>query len=112
MANQVIVTEGDVVAEDLYALGGRTIVEGTVQGDLIVLSGEVIVTGTVEGDVVGLVWGPARFTGEVGESVLLARAAPGCGRAGRRRRECPGRGGPGVGRGGPGPGGHRGGDRL
>ena len=72
MANQVIVTEDDVVAEDLYAVGGRTIVEGTVQGDLVVLSGEVIVTGTVQGDVIGLVWGPARFAGEVGESVLLA----------------------------------------
>ncbi|HUU61864.1 MAG TPA: hypothetical protein VMX37_05715 [Acidimicrobiia bacterium] len=71
-ANQVIVTEDDVVTEDLYALGGRTIIEGTVQGDLVVLSGEVIVTGTVEGDVIGLVWGPARFAGEVGESVLLA----------------------------------------
>jgi len=71
-ANQVIVMENDVVAEDLYAVGGRTIVEGTVQGDLVVLTGEVIVTGTVEGDVVGLVWGPARFAGEVGESVLLA----------------------------------------
>jgi len=70
-ANQVIVTENDVVSEDLYAVGGRTIVEGTVQGDLLVLSGEVIVTGTVEGDVVGLVWGPARLRGEVGESVLL-----------------------------------------
>ncbi len=72
MANQVIVTEDDVVAEDLYAIGGRTIIEGIVQGDLVVLSGEVIVTGTVEGDVIGLVWGPARFSGEVGESVLLA----------------------------------------
>ena len=72
MANQVIVTEDDVVAEDLYALGGRTIIEGIVQGDLVVLSGEVIVTGTVEGDIVGLVWGPARLSGEVGESVLLA----------------------------------------
>jgi cytoskeletal protein CcmA (bactofilin family) len=70
-ANQVIVTKNDVVTEDLYAVGGRTIVEGVVQGDLVVLSGEVIVTGTVEGDVVGLVWGPARITGEVGESVLL-----------------------------------------
>jgi hypothetical protein len=30
------------------------------------------VTGTVQGDVIGLVWGPARFAGEVGESVLLA----------------------------------------
>lgn len=70
-ANQVIVTASDVVTEDLYAVGGRTIVEGTVQGDLIVLSGELIVSGTVEGDVVGLIWGPARFPGEVGESVLL-----------------------------------------
>ena len=29
-ANQVIVTENDVVTEDLYAVGGRTIVEGVV----------------------------------------------------------------------------------
>jgi hypothetical protein len=71
-ANQVIVTEDDVVHEDLYAVGGRTIVEGVVQGDLIVLTGEVIVTGTVEGDIVGLVGGPVRLGGEVGESVLVA----------------------------------------
>ena len=71
-ANQVIVTEDDVVREDLYAVGGRTIVEGVVQGDLIVLTGEVIVTGKVEGDIVGLVGGPVRLGGEVGESVLVA----------------------------------------
>jgi len=71
-ANQVIVTEDDVVREDLYAVGGRTIVEGVVQGDLIVLTGEVIVTGTVEGDIIGLVGGPVRLGGEVGESVLVA----------------------------------------
>ena len=71
-ANQVIVTADDVVAEDLYAVGGRTIVEGVVQGDLVVLTGEVIITGTVEGDVVGLVGGPVRISGEVGESVLVA----------------------------------------
>jgi hypothetical protein len=71
-ANQVIVTADDVVREDLYAVGGRTIVEGVVEGDLIVLTGEVIVTGTVEGDIVGLVGGPVRLGGEVGESVLVA----------------------------------------
>jgi hypothetical protein len=71
-ANQVIVTVDDVVTEDLYAVGGRTIVEGTVEGDLVVLGGELIITGTVEGDVIGLVGGPARISGEVGESVLLA----------------------------------------
>jgi len=71
-ADQVIVTADDVVAEDLYAIGGRTIVEGVVRGDLVVLTGEVIITGTVEGDVVGLVGGPVRISGEVGDSVLLA----------------------------------------
>ncbi len=71
-ADQVIVTEDDVVAEDLYSVGGRTIVEGVVQGDLVVLTGEVIVTGTVEGDIIGLVGGPVRISGEVGDSVLVA----------------------------------------
>ncbi|MBM3696106.1 MAG: hypothetical protein FJW79_09270 [Actinobacteria bacterium] len=71
-SNLVIVRQGDVVAEDLYAVGGRTIVEGVVRGDLVVLTGEVIVSGTVEGDIVGLVGGPVRLSGEVGESVLVA----------------------------------------
>lgn len=71
-ANQVIVTEDDTVTEDLYAVGGRTIVEGVVRGDLVVLTGEVIVTGTVEGDIIGLVGGPVRLGGEVGDSVLVA----------------------------------------
>ncbi len=67
-----IVVESDIVREDLYALGGRTIIEGTIEGDLIVVGGELTITGTVEGDVVGLVGGPARITGTVGGSVLLA----------------------------------------
>ena len=99
-ANQVIVTEDDVVREDLYAVGGRTIVEGVVQGDLIVLTGEVIVTGTVEGDIVGLVGGPVRLGGEVGESVLVAAVSPGDGGPRRGRRERLRGRGPGGGRGG------------
>jgi hypothetical protein len=71
-ADQVIVTTDDTVTEDLYAVGGRTIVEGVVQGDLIVLTGQVNVTGTVEGDIIGLVGGAVRISGEVGESVLVA----------------------------------------
>ena len=71
-ADQVIVTADDTVTEDLYAVGGRTIVEGVVQGDLIVLTGQVSITGTVEGDIIGLVGGPVRISGEVGESVLVA----------------------------------------
>lgn len=71
-SNTVIVTADETVSEDLYAVGGRTIVEGVVEGDLVVLTGEVIVTGEVRGDVIGLVWGPARLGGVVEESVLLA----------------------------------------
>ena len=59
MANQEIVTEDDVVAEDLYAIGGRTIIEGIVQGDLVVLSREDIVTGTGGGGGLGPGGGPA-----------------------------------------------------
>jgi cytoskeletal protein CcmA (bactofilin family) len=71
-SDQVIVTTGDVIPEDLYAAGGQTIVEGVVQGNLVVIGGELIITGTVEGDVVGLVGGPARISGEVQGSVVLA----------------------------------------
>lgn len=69
-----IVTADDVVEEDLYAVGGRTIVEGTVRGDLIVAGGELLISGTVEGNVLGLVAGTARVTetGRVGGSVRLA----------------------------------------
>jgi cytoskeletal protein CcmA (bactofilin family) len=70
-SGRIIVTENDVVSEDLYAVGNRTIVEGVVQGDLIVLTTDLVVTGRVEGDVVGLVTGTARVGGTVEGSVLL-----------------------------------------
>jgi cytoskeletal protein CcmA (bactofilin family) len=70
-SGRIIVTADDVVREDLYAVGNRTIVEGVVQGDLVVLTSELIVTGRVEGDVVGLVGGTARIGGTVDGSVLL-----------------------------------------
>ncbi len=71
-SNQVVVGADDVVSEDLYALGGRVTVAGTVEGDLLVLAGELTITGTVEGDVVGLVWGSTRISGDVEGSVRLA----------------------------------------
>ena len=67
-----IVVASGIVREDLYAFGGRTIIEGTIEGDLFVVGGELTITGTVEGDVVGLVGGPARISGTVGGSVLVA----------------------------------------
>jgi cytoskeletal protein CcmA (bactofilin family) len=71
-SSQVIVPEGDVVAEDLYSFGGTTIIEGVVQGDVIAVTGELTITGTVQGDVMGLVGGPVRISGTVGGSVRVA----------------------------------------
>jgi hypothetical protein len=71
-SNRIIVPAADVIAEDLYAIGSRTIIEGTVDGDLFVVSGELSITGTVTGDVMGLVGGKARIEGNVEGSVRLA----------------------------------------
>jgi hypothetical protein len=71
-SGRIIVTGTDVVSEDLYAVGNRTIVEGVVEGDLVVLTGELIVTGRVDGNVLGVVGGSARIDGTVGGSVRLA----------------------------------------
>ncbi|MDH3729636.1 MAG: hypothetical protein OES13_00725 [Acidimicrobiia bacterium] len=67
-----IVTATDVESEDYYALAGKVIVEGSIEGDLIVVTEELIITGEVTGDVLGVVWGDARIGGEVGGSVRLA----------------------------------------
>jgi cytoskeletal protein CcmA (bactofilin family) len=72
VSNNVYVGAQDVVPEDLYAVGGRVTVAGTVEGDLLVLCGGLTITGTVEGDVIGLVWGSTRISGEVAGSVRLA----------------------------------------
>ena len=71
-SGRVIVTTADVVEEDLYAFGGRVIVEGTIRGDLFVITGDLDVSGDVEGDIIGLVGGPARISGTVGGSVRVA----------------------------------------
>jgi cytoskeletal protein CcmA (bactofilin family) len=67
-----IVTAGEVVAEDLYSVGGRTIVEGVVDGDLVVAGSSLTITGTVTGDVTGMVAGTVRVTGTVGGSLRVA----------------------------------------
>ncbi len=70
-ADVVLVREGDVVDEDLYALANRVVVEGVVAGDLVVAANEVRITGRVDGDLVGVA-GSAIIGGEVGGSVRLA----------------------------------------
>ncbi len=67
-----IVTGTQIETEDYYAVAGKVIVEGTIEGDLIAVTEELIITGEVTGDVLGVVWGEARIGGEVGGSVRLA----------------------------------------
>ncbi len=68
----VIIPEGDTVTEDLYAVGSRVVVEGTIEGDLIAFAAEeVVISGQVTGNVQavaptvtvgGEVAGSVRFT--------------------------------------------------
>ncbi len=53
-ADTVLVREGEVVDEDLYALGQQVIVQGRVTGDLVVAAGELRMVGRVEGDINGV----------------------------------------------------------
>ena len=71
-ANTVLVREGDVVNEDLYAGGNRVLIEGTVRGDLVVAAfQELKISGAVEGDVVG--YSPlVSIDGSVGGSLRVA----------------------------------------
>jgi cytoskeletal protein CcmA (bactofilin family) len=48
----VLIREGDVVNEDLYAAGNRIQISGRIEGDLVASSvGELRIDGTIEGDV-------------------------------------------------------------
>ena len=68
----VVVEEGETVEDDLTAMGGTIIVDGTVEGDLSVVGGNVVVgeTGTVTGDVDGAS-GSVRIEGDVGGTVSV-----------------------------------------
>ncbi|MCB2224328.1 MAG: hypothetical protein KQH83_09175 [Actinobacteria bacterium] len=70
-ANSIIVPAGDVITEDLYAFGGRVLVEGTVEGDVFALTGDLTVTGTVTGDVIGFAGSRVTVTGTVGGSLRV-----------------------------------------
>lgn len=65
----VIIREGDVFPEDLYAGAIRVMVEGTLEGDLVAFSAEeIVIEGTVTGSVMA-VTPRLVVNGEVGESV-------------------------------------------
>ena len=70
-ADVVLVTEDEVVDEDLYAGANVVTIDGTIQGDLIVWAFDrLTINGEVEGDVMGFATS-ARINGKVGGSVRL-----------------------------------------
>ena len=84
----VWITEGETVAEDLYAVGNEVRIEGRVEGDLVAVAGDrlwivgtvtgsvttlaarVVVQGQVQGSVRGVA-GEVIVTGEVGGDVVV-----------------------------------------
>lgn len=67
----VIIREGDVFPEDLYAGAVRVVVEGTLDGDLVAFAAEeVLINGTVTGSVTALTPN-LTVNGEVGGSLRM-----------------------------------------
>lgn len=70
-ADVVLVAEGDVVADDLYAVGQVITINGRVEGDLFFWAGRRLeINGEVTGDVTGAA-GTMRINGRVGGSVRV-----------------------------------------
>lgn len=68
----VIIREGDVFPEDLYAGAIKVVIEGTLDGDLTAFAAEeVVINGTVTGSVTALTPGLI-VNGEVGGSVRMS----------------------------------------
>lgn len=68
-ADVVLVAVGDVVADDLYAVGQVITINGRVEGDLVFWAGDrLVINGEVTGDVTGAA-GTMRINGRVGGSV-------------------------------------------
>jgi cytoskeletal protein CcmA (bactofilin family) len=72
VTGQVILPEGEHIAEDLYAFAERVVIDGVIEGDLLTVTGELIINGVVRGDVLGLVGGRVRINGSVEGSVRVA----------------------------------------
>ncbi|MEE8498327.1 MAG: polymer-forming cytoskeletal protein [Acidimicrobiia bacterium] len=72
VTGRIIVPVGDVLDEDLYAIGNLVSIEGTVRGDVFAMSSELRISGTVEGDVIALVGGRTDISGRVDGAVRVA----------------------------------------
>jgi hypothetical protein len=65
---RLTIGKDEVIHSDLYAVGGRIRMEGTVEGDLVVAGGDIEISGHVLGDVLSSS-GNLRVTGKVDGSV-------------------------------------------
>ncbi len=71
MSSFVVVSEGEVITDDLTAVAEELRIEGRVEGDVLVLADRLIITGSVAGDVLGFARS-ADIRGVVSGSVRLA----------------------------------------
>jgi cytoskeletal protein CcmA (bactofilin family) len=67
----VVVSQDEIIKEDLYISGGTIEINGDVKGDLIVGGGVVKVNGNVEGDLIAS-GGSISLSGNIKESARLA----------------------------------------
>jgi cytoskeletal protein CcmA (bactofilin family) len=68
---QITISAEETVDGDLYASGGRVIVEGSVDGDLIAAAGQVTISGEVTGDLMAS-GGAVDISGDVGGDARVA----------------------------------------
>ncbi len=68
---QITIPADQTVDGDLYASGGRVLIEGTVDGDLIAAGGQVTISGDVSGDLMASA-GAVDISGEVGGDARVA----------------------------------------
>lgn len=52
-AKTVVVTESQVISDDLFIVGKDVIVDGTIDGDLLCFAENITINGTVNGDIFG-----------------------------------------------------------
>ncbi len=68
---QITISADQTVDGDLYASGGRILIEGTVDGDLIAAAGQVTISGDVSGDLMASA-GAVDISGEIGGDARVA----------------------------------------
>jgi cytoskeletal protein CcmA (bactofilin family) len=68
---QITISADETVDGDLYASGGRVLIEGTVDGDLIAAAGQITISGEVSGDVMASA-GAVDISGDIGGDARVA----------------------------------------